>query len=283
MTSSYWIAATPGWREAAAIMNSPPIPANDGGLFIELEGCHNFRAVAGWTARCGRRLARGRLFRSDGLSQLSDKDQDLLCALGVAQVFDLRAAAEIERAPSRWPAAMNPIIWAGAESAAEADIGNLMQRDKLDAAAFKDAMRGIYSRFPDDLAEAVRALSEGILADSKSAKLIHCTAGKDRTGFTIAMLLHAIGIAREDVMADFLLSNARFETARVRFNTDGRLDRVEAKAPGAIAALVGVHPEYLHAAERRIQDDFKSIETWLEIRAGLSAERRARLADRLLE
>lgn len=264
-------------------MTPPPIPSSDGGLFLDFEGCHNFRAVAGWPARCGRRLGRGRLFRSDGLNLLSDKDQDLLRKLGIAQAFDLRASAEIERAPSRWPAAINPIIWAGAESAAEADIGALMQREKLDAAAFREAMCSVYSRFPDDLAEAVRALSAGLLAESGGASLVHCTAGKDRTGFAIAMILHAVGVARDDVMAEYLLSNARFDAACVRFNTDGRLDRVEALAPGAITALVGVHPEYLYAAEQRIEADFTSIETWLEMRAGLNAERRARLADRLLE
>jgi protein-tyrosine phosphatase len=264
-------------------MTPLPIPADDSGLFLDFDGCHNFRAVAGWSTRCGRRLSSGRLFRSDELSQLSDKDHDLLSKLGIAQVFDLRANAEIERAPSRWPAAMTPRIWAGAESAAEADIGAMMQRDEVDVAAFKNAMCSIYSRFPDDLAEAVRALSEAILADANGAHLVHCTAGKDRTGFAIAMILHAVGVGRDEVMAEYLLSNARFDAARSRFNMDGRLDRVETLAPGAITALVGVHPEYLRAAEQRIEGDFMSIDAWLESYAGLDVERRARLADRLLE
>jgi protein-tyrosine phosphatase len=129
----------------------------------------------------------------------------------------------------------------------------------------------------------VRALATAILDNAdRSATLIHCTAGKDRTGFAVAMLLHAIGIDRDDVMADFLLSNACFETARQRFDTGGRLTAIEARAPGAVAALVGVRPDYLHAAERAIADTFGSIDNWLAQCAGLEGERRERLAERLL-
>ncbi len=260
----------------------PSCAEEDRDLLLALQGCHNFRAVAGWRAADGRRLAAGRLFRSDGLDGLSDPDLGLLSGLGLRRVFDLRAAAEIARAPSRWPEDMDLEIWAGAESAAEADIMALMTRDGLDAGAFHAAMCRVYARFPEDLAEVVRALGNALLGEQPHATLVHCAAGKDRTGFAIAMLLRAIGIVREDVMADYLLSNASFDTARVRFNVGGRLDAVEARAPGAVAALVGVHPHYLEAAEQRIEDDFAGIDAWLERYAGLGAEQRKRLADRLL-
>jgi protein-tyrosine phosphatase len=254
-----------------------------GTLAVALDGCHNFRAVAGWRTGEGRSLSAGRLFRSDGLDQLSESDQARLAALGLDHVFDLRSSAEIARAPSRWPEWLSLRIWAGAESAAEADITTLMQREGLDAGAFHQAMCRVYAGFPDDLAEAVRALSVAVLHKSAGATLVHCTAGKDRTGFAVAMLLLAIGVTRDDVMADYLLSNASFETARLRFDTGGRLTSLEARAPGAVAAVVGVHADYLHAAMRRMEQDFGSIDTWLERRSGLSGQRRALLAERLLD
>ncbi|MEY4720439.1 MAG: hypothetical protein RIQ46_164 [Pseudomonadota bacterium] len=264
------------------MMNAPDAP-DAAALLLSLDGCHNFRAVAGWQGRNRGKLRAGRLFRSDGLDQLSDADQAQVAGLGIGHVLDLRASAEIERSPSRWPDGMKPRIWAGAESAAEADITSLMQRDGLDAGDFHAAMCAVYSRFPQDLADAVRALSVAVLDDEAGATLVHCTAGKDRTGFAIAMLLHAIGIARDDVMADYLLSNACFETARVRFDAGGRLTAIEARAPGAVAALVGVHPDYLHAAEHRIEQDFGSIDAWLERCTGLSGQRRTLLTERLLD
>ena len=251
-------------------------------LLLPLDGCHNFRSVAGWQTADGRSVQAGRLYRSDGLDQLSDSDHARLAELGLSHVFDLRASAEIGRAPSRWPAAMDLRIWAGAESAAEANITALMQREGLDASAFHTAMCQVYSRFPLDLAEPVRALAAAVTEQDACATLVHCTAGKDRTGFAVAMLLHAIGIARDDVMADYLASNASFDAARLRFDTDGRLTAIEARAPGAVAALVGVHPDYLHAAERQMEDDFGSIDNWLEQAAGLDRQRRAALAKTML-
>ena len=263
-------------------MDQPPYSADHRAKLIALEGCHNLRSVAGWRARDGRSLTAGKLYRSDGLDQLSPGDQTLLAGLGLRHAFDLRASAEIARAPSRWPDTMHLRIWAGAESAAEADITALMKRGGLDAGAFSAAMCAVYARFPEDLAQAVRAMGNALLADDAQATLVHCTAGKDRTGFAVAMLLHAIGITADEVMAEYLLSNASFAAARVRFNGDGRFDALEANAPGAVAALVGVHPEYLGAAERRIADDFGGIDAWLEHQAGLDPARREQLANRLL-
>lgn len=128
-------------------MTNAPAPPDAAALLLSLDGCHTFRAVTGWRERNGGKLKAGRLFRSDGLDQLSDADHALVAGLGIDHVLDLRASAEIER--SRWPDGMEPRIWAGAESAAEADITSLMQRDGLD--------------------------------DDAGTTLVHCTAGKDRT------------------------------------------------------------------------------------------------------
>lgn len=251
-------------------------------LLLPLAGCHNFRAVSGWQSRDGRRLASGRLFRSDGLDQLTNADQALIAGLEIDQVFDLRAPAEISRAPSRWLPEQQPAIWSGAESAAEADLTAIMQRTDLAAESYHDAMCRVYGRFPDDLADAVGALCESILTGRSGATLVHCAAGKDRTGFAIAMLLHAIGMRSEDIMADYLLSNASYDVAFARFNLGGWLDAVEARAPGAVAMLLGVHPEYLHAAEQNMVAGFGSIDAWLAQRAGLAPKQRERLAEQLL-
>lgn len=250
--------------------------------FLPFDGCHNFRAVTGWQAVDGRRLAPGRLFRADGLDQLSDADHSRICQLGITHALDLRASSEIARSPSRWPDGARPQVWSGAESAAEADITGLMARQNLDAEELRQAMLGVYARFADDLAEAVNRTAEAVLDRAAGAVLIYCTAGKDRTGFVTAALLHAIGIRNGHALADYLLSNASFDTARQRFNIDGRLDAMEARAPGAVAVLVGVHPEYLAASHVALEEACGSIGAWLQERAGIDAAMRVALADRLL-
>lgn len=256
--------------------------SNAKALILPLEGCHNFRAVAGWRSSGGKALVSGRLFRSGGLDQLTNADHTRISALDIRQVFDLRSSAEIGRAPSRWPLEHVPQSWSGAESAAEADLTAVMQRTDVAAHSYHEAMLGVYARFPDDLAPAVGALGESILSREAGATLIHCTAGKDRTGFVVAMLLHAIGLRNEDIMADYLLSNASYDAAFAKFNGDGRLDAVEERAPGAIAMLVGVHPEYLQAAVESAISHFGSLNTWFEKRAGLDGKQRKRLSELLL-
>jgi protein-tyrosine phosphatase len=263
-------------------VSPPPFDPAARDRFLTLDGCHNFRAVTGWQAIDGRRLAPGRLFRADGLDQLSDADHARLRPLGITHALDLRASAEIARSPSRWPDDARPLVWSGAESAAEADITGLMARPNLDATELRQAMIGVYARFADDLAEAVNRTAEAVLDPAAGAVLIHCTAGKDRTGFVTAALLHAIGIRDGHVLADYLLSNASFAAACQRFNSDGRLDAVEARAPGAIAVLVGVHPEYLASSHVALETACGTIGAWLQERAGIDAAKRRALADRLL-
>jgi protein-tyrosine phosphatase len=269
--------------EEAPALSRASEPANHRTLLLPLDGCHNFRAVSGWRTRDGRQVIDGRLYRSDGLDRLSDADTAHLAKLGILHVLDLRASGEMLRAPSRWPQSMDLQIWAGAESAAEANILAIMQQETVDANAIRAAMCQVYARFPDDLLDAVTVLAAAILAQGVRSTLVHCTAGKDRTGFVVAMLLHAIGVHADDVMADYLLSNASFASALKRFNADGRLDAIEARAPGATAALVKVEPDYLGAAERTIIARHGSIVAWLEECAGLSRERRDRLAACLLD
>lgn len=216
------------------------LPYDDGfwDLLLPMDGCHNFRRVSGWQSQDGRTVRPDFLYRADALNQLSDADQARLIALGIRRVFDLRATSEKQRAPSRWPERMVFTLWAEAESAAEADLTAMMQREGLSAGDFRAAMCQVYARFPYDLANAVKALAGAILsADEAAAFLVYCTAGKDRTGFVVAMLLHAIGVTPEQVMADYLLSNANFENAVTKFCADGRFDALPL---GTIANLVGV-------------------------------------------
>lgn len=260
----------------------PPIPPEHRSRLVALEGCHNFRVVAEWRSGDGRHLRPGVLFRSAGLHQLSDADLQAMAALGITRVIDLRASAEIARAPSRLPAAPRPVVWSGAELAAEADLMAVMARPDADATTFREAMRRLYAGFPETLAESVRIAGRTILVETDGATLVHCAAGKDRTGFVVAMLLHAVGIHPDDIMADYLLSNASFDQALAQFDDHGRLTALEARSPGSLAALVATQPEYLDAATARIVADWGSLDTWLDQEAGLDASRRDQLAERLL-
>jgi len=263
-------------------MTRPEFPLSAQSLILPFEGCHNFRAVSGWRSNDGRRLIAGRLFRSDQLDRLTDSDQDRLQALNIGQVFDLRARAEIERSPSRWPEGALPMIWSGAESAADADLGKVMTQSGQTADDFSAAMVRTYAKFPDELAGAVRAAAEFLLGSDEAPVLIHCAAGKDRTGFVMAFLLHAIGVRDDDILADYLLTNASYEKAHAVFNAQGRLDAVEDRVPGSVERLLGAYPQYLTAAQASVVDQYGTIAGWLEQCIGLNAKARSNLGDMLL-
>ena len=250
--------------------------------FLPFEGCHNFRSVAGWRTPEGRSIQAGNVYRADGLDRLTDADQRSLINLGITHVFDLRAAREKSEAPSRWPEGFAATIWADAESAAEANIMQVMAQASPQVAQFHEAMRSVYAHLPDELAEAVGAVADALLESADSTVLIHCSAGKDRTGFVTSALLHAVGIQPDDVLADFLLSNACFDAAVRRFNLNGRFDALEERAPGSVKALVGVDAQYLAASMQSIATRYGSFDLWLRQRVGIDDGKRAQLRDRLL-
>ena len=249
---------------------------------LSFEGCHNFRAVEGWQTDDGRRVATGRFFRSDGLDQLTSSDHDLLTTLKIATVIDLRSSAEIHSAPSRWPSEWSAHSWSGAESAAEADISSVMANARPKASECRTAMMRVYAKFGDDLAAAVFATSHALASADEAAVLVHCAAGKDRTGFVVAALLTAIGVSSDDVMDDYLLSNASIVEAHARFNMDGRLDALDAKASGAVHALLGAHADYLTTALQTIKQQHGSIAAWMSRKARVSEVTLQRIKDRLL-
>ncbi|WP_159979020.1 MULTISPECIES: tyrosine-protein phosphatase [unclassified Novosphingobium] len=244
---------------------------------LALEGAHNFRHVAGWRTGDGRTVAPGRLYRASSLHTLTDADHDKLAPLGIDLVVDLRSRMERDAFPSRW-ATRPGTVWTGAEGSANADLTRMMRLDNVGLSDFRAAMRKVYADFTQDLAEALTSLFSALLAQgSEGAVLIHCAAGKDRTGFVTAMLLRALGVVEDDVSADYLLTNATYARAFAAFAGDHRLAELEAGIPGAAQVMLGAHTEYLASADAVLLERWGSFEHYLAAACGLDDRGRARL------
>lgn len=158
-----------------------------------VEGVYNLRDTGGYPAATGTSRW-GRLLRSDALHRLDDPGRALLAELGVAHIVDLRGAAERGAARSLvdgLDATVHRLpVFDDAEPAAQA-IGAV-------------ALAPLYDHIVDDrgaqLVEAVRVIAS---AAAGQAVLVHCTAGKDRTGLVVALALRAAGVEREAVVADY--------------------------------------------------------------------------------
>ena len=259
----------------------------------ELSGAWNFRDVAAETGIRPRRF-----FRSSELSGLDGGGRELLRRLGITDVADLRSPREVER---RGPGAVPPgievhllpfpdVSAVDGEAPHEATFQKMMKEKPDDedvAVAAERFMTEEYLRFPT-LGGAQRAVRQVItlLADERPV-ITHCFAGKDRTGFTVATVLEAIGVDRDAILADFLRSNEAIaplrerilESVREHSETDETITFAEARLTDEV---LGVREDYLNAARRSIEVNYGGPRGYLTA-AGVTEEDVARLRAALLD
>ena len=247
-----------------------------------LEGAPNFRSVAALPAGDGRRLRTLRLFRSDALHRLTDADLPRLAALRIGAVLDLRRDDERTSAPSRWPAPAAPetLTFDVAPDLQAVRAGGW--RDRLadpdfDAGQARRWMIDTYARMPGAFAPAVREAVGRLSVPSAAttgALLVHCTAGKDRTGVAAMLLLAALGVEEEVIHHDYLATNRLWR----------RDAEVSAGLPPVVAdTLLSVQPAFLEAAYEAIHSGWGSIDAYLHQQLGLDDARMAVLRARLVE
>lgn len=242
---------------------------------MRLEGIGNFRDFGGWRAAGGAQVATGRLFRCATLHRATESDLARIVSLSIATVTDLRHASEQRAQPSAWigklPLALIEVPVAHGAGPAERGFEpphlEALRANLQDLGAMREFLAAIYSEMPFDarLVALFRRYFETLAQDDRPC-LIHCAAGKDRTG-VLAWLTHRVlGVHRDDAMDDFLLSNAAGDM-------DGRLrqarrymERVYGINPSdaAVGALLSVEPDYIHRCEAALVAHSGSVDSYLE-------------------
>ena len=257
-----------------------------------LSGAWNFRDVAETTG-----VLPGRLFRSSELSNLDDTGREVMSGLGVSDVADLRSPAELQR---RGPGAVPEGVAVhnlpfpevshthDGESPHESSWNKMLTEpsDEDPAEAALRWMTGEYERFPT-LAGARRAVHRIVtLLGQDRPVLVHCFAGKDRTGFAVAVACEAAGVDRDAILADYLRSNDAVGRLRVRIletmrSREGMTDEVVSFAASRLTdEVLGVREEYLVAARRVLDETYGGLPGYLAA-AGVSDDDVARLRARL--
>ncbi|HMA84736.1 MAG TPA: tyrosine-protein phosphatase [Desulfosalsimonadaceae bacterium] len=191
------------------------IVAGDGSCVIAaerrmpLEGAVNFRDIGGYQTTGGRLVRWGRVFRSDGLYRLTDADLAVLSRLEIRHVFDFRTASEAANAPNRLPEAP-PVAYHNLPvSHGKFDFVQAVKRLKAGDTSWltPDFMMNGYLGSLSLHGETWGRVIRHIAGASDGATVFHCTGGKDRTGACAALLLLALGVPEETVIADHQLSN----------------------------------------------------------------------------
>jgi protein-tyrosine phosphatase len=222
-----------------------------------IPGTWNFRDIGGILTPDGP-VRHGQVYRSAVLAELDPAGLDALEKLGVTNVFDLRGPREIDRDGSdRVPETVTVTIAPFHSEGDETPVHEVTQGAAPLTQA--DRVRAYYAAIPVlALAQQSMAALLRAVADSAGAVLVHCAAGKDRTGWAIATLLTLLGADRDAVLADYLLSNTAIESLR------SWLQAQYGDAFLADQGVLGVDASFLQAAWDSMERNFGSFDGYLQ-------------------
>ena len=244
-----------------------------------LTGVHNFRDYGGYQADGGV-VPKGLLYRSGHHVKATDEDLEALRALNIRTVIDLRGITEREANPCRRHEG-----WEGEVIGYEGETTSSPPHMDIDPGVTfvdfaRDRMMAVYTRMPDNPAMHTmfgRYLTA--LADRDGASLVHCFAGKDRTGIAAMLLFHILGVSEEDQRAEYLLTNAAPTLTVLRAQSVPKMEEKLGRKmdEASIRAYLEVHEDYLERFHETVRAKSGSLDAWLADVIGVDDALRERL------
>jgi len=243
---------------------------------LDFEGAINFRDLGGYPAAGGRRTRWRRLYRADSLADLTAVDLERLEALDLRGLIDFRTEIEWILKPDRLPpGAPIRVLEIGFLPEGTLEMLAEVRAGSISTAELERRVVEQYRKFGVDHVEEYRAALDFAADPANHPMLIHCTSGKDRTGFASALLLLAVGVPREIVMHDYDLTNQFRRDVSHLFGPNTPAD--------VIALLLSAQSHYLEAALDEVDRVHGSFDAFLAGPLGVDAGKRARLVELLTE
>lgn len=255
------------------------------GRIHRFDALDNFRDYGDYASAAGRRIAGGQLFRSGHHARASDADLQRLADFGLAVVVDLRRPGERRDQPSRRPPGFaGQVVESAHDDGREAPHITFLKSADLTIDAGRRFMTGVYRELAFEPAHLdLFGRYFRVLGEAGGPVLIHCAAGKDRTGLLAALTHHLLGVHPDDMIEDFLLTNTAVDLAGRAPAIARQLEAMSGRpaAHDAVIAFLGVEPVYLETALAEIADRFGSIDGYMEQALGVDAALRERIGERL--
>ena len=257
---------------------------------LALEGIENFRDIGGYRTRDGYRLKWRQIFRSGHLMQMTSGDGETLDPLAIGAIFDLRTPAERTSFPTCWQCSVRADVFtidvhAEGEDP-KADLFQQILKGEISRDEVHEHMLADYTRMPFEFAPLLKQLLAYLLAPQSGAIVVHCTAGKDRTGLVMALVQALLGVSIGSIYEDYLLSNEGFasrEKLEHMVATFGhKVENIDARME-VLKPLIQVDTCYLQAALHGIEQQVGSLQNYFETTLALSAEQQQMLRDKLLQ
>jgi protein-tyrosine phosphatase len=217
-----------------------------------LEGAVNFRDLGGYPVGDGWRTRWRVLFRADGLGDLTPTDFDVLRALDIRTVIDLRSGEELER--GRFDVDAHPVTFHHfpiIEKLPDAD--EFDRRPGLLGSQYQEILR--------DAGRAIRSVLEILASPDSLPAVFHCTAGKDRTGVLSALVLSLLGVDEETVVADYALSGEAMTRLRAKLLV--KYPDVRERIDG-ISEVFSAAPEQMEQLLDHLRAQYGSVAAYVE-------------------
>lgn len=250
-------------------------PAAAAVRFVDTRSILNFRDYGGYPARDGARLRDGLLYRSADHSGASDEDLARVEALALRVVVDLRGQVERSSRPCRLPSNFTGriVVSRSVQPAAAPHLAAIATPSTADMVRARLIRYYQESIFRPAQMEALRLYFEA-LADADGPSLVHCAAGKDRTGIACALLQASLGVSRDDIVADYMMTNlgGTLEERAAAFAYSVHAHLGEGVTDEALHATLTVEPDYIVAMLDRVADRCGTAETYLREALGLQSE-----------
>lgn len=242
---------------------------------VALQGACNFRDIGGYATSDGRHVRWGRVYRSGQLVRLTDADLAELTARRILTIVDLRESVEIEHSPDRLPAGATVVLCAAGRN--PMDDWTHMLKTATSGVPF---MRAFYSD-THGLAPRFKPFFQTLLdLPEDRALLLHCMAGKDRTGIGIALLLLALGVPEATILEDYLLTNIHGPKSLINDAKHLGVVKISAEVE---RDLLAAKPEYLQAFFGTLEMNHGSSAQFLAQALGLTPEKITRLRAKFTE
>jgi len=255
---------------------------------VRLQGGCNFRDFGGYPTAAGGTVRWGRLFRSGVLSRLTTADLEAISAFDIRMVCDLRRADERDSNPNPdFGAHVVQMHWStNLESSPLRSIEFARSGSRAEARA---AMVQMYSKLPFVLRSRIAGAFQGLQRCAEGAYVVHCSAGKDRTGIVAALILSALDVPRDMVVEDYTLTNT---AVNLREQLSGRrgtgvgmaatAEPILALSEPARVAVLAADADYILASLGSIEARHGSVAAYLEAEIGIDANAIARLRANLV-
>ena len=238
---------------------------------LPFHGSKNFRDCGGYPTKQGSEVKWGNIFRSGQLSKLDDQDIKLIESLNLDLIFDFRREDEQEMEPSRLPKNNMPRVVKlpinpGSSMNFYEQLENLVVEGEHAVCKF---MIEINKDFVKSHSHVFKRMFEEILSVKDARFLFHCSAGKDRTGFAAALILHFLGVSMDLIEYDYMLSKRYFQVIEEVKNLQRKYG-IEHLSQKSLSPMLDVRHEYIRAAIDRAIQDFGNLDGYLATALGLT-------------